>query len=131
MEGDMCLIHEFKAFVAKGNVVDLAVAVVVGTADDESNSTKEAATDLAAAMEAAVQPSVDTAIEPCHAADARVLDTEREPSPCDPLVSALGLFARLFGAAAGPNRPAMPPRCRPAAAGEGGRGAPWKERRLS
>jgi large conductance mechanosensitive channel len=32
MEGDMSLIHEFKAFVAKGNVVDLAVAVVVGGA---------------------------------------------------------------------------------------------------
>lgn len=28
----MSLIHEFKAFVAKGNVVDLAVAVVVGGA---------------------------------------------------------------------------------------------------
>jgi len=31
----MSLIHEFKAFVAKGNVVDLAVAVVVGGAFGE------------------------------------------------------------------------------------------------
>jgi large conductance mechanosensitive channel len=32
MEGSMSMLQEFKAFAVKGNVIDLAVAVIIGAA---------------------------------------------------------------------------------------------------